>query len=100
MAVLKLKVECSICHNQAEKSMVRLMNPLEKEKRYECYRCFKGSKNNPLLKRRSEKSIVEKKDLLCGYCKYKFRSMKMKCPYCGKSDFLVERNIKTVDLLA
>ena len=99
MVVLKLKVECSICHNLVEKSMVRLMNPLEKEERYECYKCFKGSKNNNLLRQKNIIPFIEKKDLECGYCKYKFKSAKLKCPYCGKDDFLMERNVTTVDLL-
>tara|TARA_Y100000031_G_C7879862_1_gene230213 strand:- start:25 stop:276 length:252 start_codon:yes stop_codon:yes gene_type:complete len=81
-----------------EKSQTRLLNPLVKNKVYECYSCFKGKKNS--MFKIYDEQPKQKKELFCGHCRYKFRSTKMNCPYCGKRDYLVERNVTVVDLLA
>jgi len=79
--------------NQAK---ARLLNPLEKEKRFECYNCFKAKKAKGAP---SGPKTPEKREFFCSFCKYKFKSAKTTCPYCGKNDRIIERNVTVVELL-
>ncbi len=98
MPVLKEKITCCTCSELVEKSRSRLLNPLEREKKFECYNCFRSAKELGTLELSSKPK--EKRELFCGLCKYSFRSSRAVCPYCGKKDYLEEKNVRVIDLLS
>ena len=98
MVVIPKKVDCSLCYKTVLKSEARLLSPFDNIVRYECFSCFKKKSNMP------QKQILlspeEKRDLFCTFCKFKFKSRRLACPYCGKKEYLMEGEITTTDLLA
>lgn len=94
--MLKQMVECVICTNKVAKSEARLLDPFKTREEYECFDCFKnnGSKSSSATK------PEQKMELFCTFCKFKFKSKKLSCPYCGKKEYLMENRFTTVDLLA
>ena len=90
--ILRIPVKCHHCDNYFEKKdALVLKNPQNKEL-YQCFTCFKTNK--------AELKIdVEKIDLYCEKCNYKFISNKLRCPYCNEFEFVIKSNVKLKDLL-
>ncbi|MEK6938923.1 MAG: hypothetical protein AABX04_07840 [Nanoarchaeota archaeon] len=86
MFMLKTKVNCFKCGKAVDKNETYLIQTTDKEGRYECYTCFKNSRST-------------KRDLFCGRCKYKFKARVPVCPYCSKSDEVIEGNVSIHDLI-
>ena len=98
MAVIPQRVECSLCYQTVLKSQARVLSPFDNIKRHECFSCFKKKSNLP--EKEILLSVEEKRDLFCTFCKFKFRSRRLACPYCGKKEYLMEGELTTTDLLA
>ena len=96
-AIYQNKVKCSSCGELVPKTATRVLNPFDHEKSFQCYSCFKNKKTSPLTQ--FDDSGEVKREFFCVFCKYKFKSTKMVCPYCGKSENLAETNVKMVDIL-
>ncbi len=83
MALLKSMVYCSSCERQVEKNDALLDSSFKSERRFLCFTCYKMNKQEVAVNLNSSKV---KKEYFCAKCKYKFKSLTPKCPYCGKSD--------------
>ncbi len=93
--MLKLKVQCYRCGKEVEKADAREVESVSKEKRYECFSCFK--RYNPRRFKVGEE--LQKREYYCERCRYRFHSRNMLCPYCNKADRLVEGKISVQELL-
>ncbi|MBU1111981.1 MAG: hypothetical protein ABIG93_00765 [archaeon] len=96
MTILQNRVKCKTCGELVPKTATRVVNPLSEMKTYECYACFRDRQTRPVVRGSPERA---KQEIFCTYCKYKFNSSRLVCPYCGKSEYLVRSNVKVVDLL-
>lgn len=86
MPMLRTKVNCFKCGSSVDKNETYLYQVTDRENRYECYACFKASR-------------TAKRELFCGRCKYKFKARLPICPYCSKSDEVIEGTLSVQDLL-
>ncbi|MFA6461877.1 MAG: hypothetical protein WCV90_06435 [Candidatus Woesearchaeota archaeon] len=86
MLTLKTRVNCFKCGKSVDKNETYLAQSTDKESRYECYDCFKKARS-------------AKRELFCGRCKYKFQARVPVCPYCSKSDEVIEAGFTIHDLL-
>ena len=91
MPVLRIPVECCRCNKMVEKANARFLTRVKNERKYECFSCYK-------LNRNKHKEFV-KRELYCERCRYKFKSKKLLCPYCNRSDNVVKGEVTVKDLL-
>jgi len=96
MPILQNRVKCKTCGELVPKTATRVVDPMSDMKTYECYACFRDRQTTPTIRKESKRP---KQEIFCTYCKYKFNSSRLVCPYCGKNDHLVRSNVKVVDLL-
>jgi len=68
----------------------------QKMKRYQCYACYQ--KQQPRWRMGKEETKV-KENYFCGRCKYKFKALAPRCPYCSSSDHLSRAEFSMDDLL-
>jgi len=97
VTVLRRPVECFRCKKQVEKADSLLTKDMNGEQKYECFGCYKKSRDTFIGWAEREEKV--KKDYRCARCNYKFKSEKAICPYCSKSDMVVKGNISVTDLL-
>jgi len=90
------QVQCSDCKKSVSKLDTFATTGASREVRYRCRSCYSVNKNTGLTVQ--EKPQV-KKEYFCGRCKYKFKSLGTLCPYCNKTDQVVEQVHSVKDLL-
>lgn len=98
MELANNRVYCFRCKKSVEKTDTRFIGTVRKEDRYECLPCLKRNKSSPWSVR-LEEGPMEKIDLYCERCRYKFSSRALMCPYCNQADMLIRGNITVKDLL-
>ncbi len=99
MAVIPQRVNCSVCYETVLKAEARVLSAFDKNPRYECFNCFKRKTLSP-PRNQEPIQLNEKVDLFCSSCKFKFKSKRLACPYCGKKQYLMQSEITTDDLLS
>lgn len=89
-------VKCFRCNTLVEKGSAIILRSVSKKPRYSCYGCYVKQKR---FTWGFGDEIPVKKELFCERCKYKFTSKRPGCPFCSKSDRVIESNITVKDLL-
>jgi len=93
------KVKCELCKKTVPSINSRYIPKGEDAKMLICCFCFDKRKNLESTAPYYSKDVSKKQQYFCGRCKYNFRcdtkTFNLRCPYCGKSDQLVERKEKT-----
>jgi RNA polymerase subunit RPABC4/transcription elongation factor Spt4 len=85
MVELKTQIVCYTCKQLVDKDKAFLVQVTDKEDRFECPLCYKRKRS-------------QKRELFCGRCKYKFNSKTPVCPYCSKSDEVIDGKVTLKDL--
>jgi hypothetical protein len=96
MPVLKVKVKCWRCGKNVDKSDTVETNLQNKDRRHQCYSCYK--KNKSLCWGFGDK-IKVKKEWFCERCKYKFKAANTTCPYCNRSDYVTKARVFAAELI-
>lgn len=96
MVFLRIKVNCHQCGLQVERTEARALDPMANRPEYECFSCFKRTQEWEIANSKGRK---EKRELYCVICKYKFKSLTVRCPYCSRTDCLTNPNVSAADLL-
>jgi Zn finger protein HypA/HybF involved in hydrogenase expression len=98
MVIIPKKVNCSVCFETVHTAEARVLSAFDKNPQYECFTCFK-QKTLSSPKDQELSYLDEKIDLFCSSCKFKFKSKRLACPYCGKKQHLMQSEISTNELL-
>lgn len=89
-------VPCFRCKEKVDKNETIPIKLINKEQRYECFKCYNRNKTSDWG---LGDEIQIKRNFVCQRCRYKFSAKSITCPYCDKSDLVVEDNITVRDLI-
>ena len=68
-----------------------------------CNECYEKQKQEPVKPVKRSIKASDYKNYICAECRYKFKLRKdfpvKRCPYCGKSQIIENKNISAEDLL-
>lgn len=87
---------CITCGKKVDVAQSRVVSTSLGKSKYECFGCYKANKNSILAPAPGK---MEKLNLYCARCKYKFKSRELLCPYCSQGDLVVRSDISVRDLL-